>query len=138
MSCITLHNNPGCIMKPILQSKEISNVPRVTQPEGKARFRLPLKLSPPPPPSCKPKCRKRRGRVISPHFQSMIKCLCHECKSGKKLRQNILNHVSTCKGFPLDQVPSDSPQPLSQQKYGSPTEKEERHQLPLEGKRRKH
>lgn len=62
MSRITLHSNPGCIMKPILQSKEISNVPRVTQPVSKIRFHLHLKLSPRPPPFCKPKCQNEKGK----------------------------------------------------------------------------
>ena len=39
----------------------------------------------------------RRGRVVSPHFQSMMKCLYHEFKVGRKFSQNILNQVSTGK-----------------------------------------
>lgn len=63
MSHITpFHNNLGCIMKPILQSKEISDVPRVTQPVSKIRFHLPLKLSLPLPPFPKPKCQDEKGR----------------------------------------------------------------------------
>ena len=41
----------------------------------------------------------RRGRVVSPHFQSMMKCLYHEFKVGRKFSQNILNQVFTGKGL---------------------------------------
>lgn len=72
MSCVTpFHNNPGCIVKPILQSKELSNVPRDTQPVSKIRFHLPLKLSLPLPPSCKPKCQNEKGKsCLTPFFKA--------------------------------------------------------------------
>ena len=46
----------------------------------------------------------RRGRVVSPHFQSMIKCLYHEFKVGSLVKTSLIKSLQG-RGFTMDHGP---------------------------------